>query len=205
MARPTEKIAIPSIPRRAILKGLAMAPVLFRPAPFFGAASFSGAFASAGPEEALLFSRTRFVSHYPARSPLTAILQLVAPGSDEYASEKYAAEIETIFKRWAKGLEETPHLISALSPSLDLSIQASSLSPFDEKTLRSAYGMEVVRRQFKAELAPGRDRCLRALFAWLEHVERIHTAEFEIYAINEVSKSPLAVRVDLRYDLVTTR
>src|SRR5260370_6588808 len=138
MARPTDKIAIQSIPRRAILKGLAMAPVLFRPAPFFGASSLSGAFAISGSEEALPFSDTRFVPHYPARSPLADVLGLVAPGSDEYGCEKFAVEIESIFKGWATRLRESPRMASALGPSLDPSIPASTLSPSDENTLRSA-------------------------------------------------------------------
>ena len=204
MARPTDKIAIQSIPRRAILKGLAMAPALFRPAPFFGASSLSGAFEIHGPGDALPFSDTRFVPHYPARSPLADVLELVAPGSDEYASEKYAVDIESVLKGWAKGLKESPPQVFALGPSLDPAILASTLSPSERKTVRSAYGIEVIRQQFKTDLAQGRDRCLRALAAWLEHAEKIETAEFEIYAIDEISESPLSVRVELRYDLVTT-
>src|SRR6266700_1183312 len=104
MARPTDKIAIQSIPRRAILKGLAMAPVLLRPAPFFGASSPFGILAVSDPEEALPFSDTRFIPHYPSRSPLAEVLGLVVPGSDEYASEIYAVEIESILKGWAARL-----------------------------------------------------------------------------------------------------
>src|SRR5258708_21940 len=130
MARPTNQGAIRPLPRRAILKGLAMAPVLFRPAPFFGesfslrAAEFP-ATNPALPFPALPFSDTRFVPHYPARSPLADVISLVAPGSDEYTSEKYAVEIEEILKAWGTKLKQPPHAIQTLRDSLVPSTRAS--------------------------------------------------------------------------------
>ncbi len=182
-----------------------MAPVLFRAAPFFGAPWRPGAFSVPGSDATLPFSDTRFVPHYPARSPLADVLGLVAPGSDGYASEKYAAEIASVLGTWAEKLRETPRVLSAIEASLDAAIRASTLKPSDEKAIRSAYGIDVVRRKFATELEPGRDSCLRAFSRWLEPVEKIETAEFEIYAIDEMSQSPLVVGVELRYDLVATR
>jgi tetratricopeptide (TPR) repeat protein len=205
MARLTDKIAVQSISRRAILKGLAMAPVLFRAAPFLGAPRRSGTFPVPGSDSSLPFADIRFVPHYPARSPLADLMGLVAPGSDEYGLEKYAVEIESVLRAWARQLRETSRIFSSIGASLDPAILASTLKPSDEKTIRSAHGIDVVRRKFASELVPGRDSCMRAFSTWLEPVEKIETAEFEIYAIDQVSKSPLAVHVELRYNLVAGR
>jgi tetratricopeptide (TPR) repeat protein len=206
MARPTNQDVIPSIPRRAILKGLAMAPVLFRPAPFFGFPTVAATSPTSNSDPAHpLFADTRFVPHYPARSPLAGIINLVAPGSDEYVSEKYAVEIESIFNGWSKALKESPRNISAIGPFLDPAIQASTHRPNAEKKVRSAYGIDVSRRKFSPEPAHGRETCLQALTGWLGEIAQIETAEFEIYSIDQIAQSPLAVRVELRYDFVASR
>src|ERR1700676_3288892 len=205
MARHTDKVAISSISRRAILKGLATAPVLFRPAPFFAASISPDPPSLYDPSSALPFSDTRFVPHYPSRSPLADVIGLVAPGSDEYASEKYAVEIESILTRWSAELRESPRKVSALGEFLDSAMQGSALIVSSEKTVRSAYGIEVVHRQFAPDLLPGRDRCLKSIDGWLEPITQIETAEFEIYSISEIAQSPHAVRLELRYDLVANR
>jgi tetratricopeptide (TPR) repeat protein len=205
MARPTDYVAIRSIPRRAILKGLAMAPVLFRPAPLFGTSVLPGTIATPGPDTALPFSDTRFAPHYPARSPLAEVFDLVAPGSDEYLSEKHAVEIESILKKWAAELKESPRKTAALGACVDQAIWSSTRSVSTESKVRSAYGIDVVRRRFAPELASGRDHCLQAIDTWLGHIAQIETAEFEIFLINEIAQSPLSVRVELRYDLVAIR
>ena len=205
MARHTDKVAISSISRRAILKGLATAPVLFRPSPFFAAPASLEASFFPGAHAALPFSDTRFVPHYPSRSPLADVIDLVTPGSDDYVAEKYAVEIESILKRWAAQLEESPRNFSQLRSSLHPTISASNLGAFTETTLRSANGIGVVRRRFASQLLRGSDQCIKSLEAWLKSTAKIDTAEFEIFAISEISTSPLTVRVELRYDLVATR
>ena len=68
--------------------------MLFCPAPFL-ASSFRFE-----PSENLLrdpsdlsFADIRLTPHYPSKSPLEDVLRLVAPGSDEYVTERYAFEI----------------------------------------------------------------------------------------------------------------
>jgi hypothetical protein len=39
---------------------------------------------------------------------LADILRRVAPGSDEYVTEKYASEIETILSLWSRDLVQSP-------------------------------------------------------------------------------------------------
>src|SRR5208282_4128019 len=83
--------------RRAFLKTMGCAPMGFSAAPFFGSSPLFGS-----PEPSNVnrpdfpFSDVRLSPHYPTPSPLAEILRLLTPGSDEYITEKFALEIESI-------------------------------------------------------------------------------------------------------------
>ena len=124
MSRHNNEIRFPS--RRAVLKSMGLAPLLLRPAPFHG---YSFLF---GPPKGLPnrnagfpFSDVRLTPHYPAASPLEDVLRLVAPGSDDYVTEKYAWEIESLLKQWGQALKASVRDLSVLAKSLDPSIEAS--------------------------------------------------------------------------------
>jgi Flp pilus assembly protein TadD/peroxiredoxin len=192
-----------SISRRAILKNLALAPLFLKAAPIRGLALSSAINApGSGQARALPFADFRLRPHYPAPSPLADILRLVAPGSDEYATEKYAVEIEAILTRWGRDLKVSPANHARLAAALAASFQGSSLISPTESTLRSACGIQIVKRQFSPELIAGRDRFLEQLNTWLGKVSRIETAEFEIYGVRASGSTPLAVQADIRYDIV---
>jgi tetratricopeptide (TPR) repeat protein len=192
-----------SISRRAILKSIGLTPLLLRPATFYGL-PVPGKPATIDPDHKPLFpySDVRLTPRYPSQSPLADVLRLVAPGSDQYISEKYAAEIEAILKQWGDDLKTSVRDHATLADSLDASIEASTLLPTRESTVRSAYGIDVVKRQFGGEAVPGRDRFVESLHAWLGQVTRVETAEFEVYGIEQIASSPLTLRLDIRYDIV---
>ena len=50
------------------------------------------------------FADYRLTPHYPKKSPLEDVLRYVAPGSDQYITEKYAMEISQLLAEWAKEL-----------------------------------------------------------------------------------------------------
>lgn len=192
--------------RRTLLKSMGLAPLLLRPAPFYGSSFLFGS-RTIHPslDSAFPFTDTRLTPHYPAKSPLADILRLVAPGSDEYVTEKYAFEIESLLNQWSQALKASVRDLSALAKLLAPSIEASSLVPAKESSLRSGYGIDVVRRQFGPAMVPGRERFLKAFQAWLGQVSRVETAEFEIYSIEEIASTPLTVRLKIRYDIVASR
>ena len=192
--------------RRALLKSVGLAPLLLRPAPFYGSSLLFG-FPAALPDEnpAFPLSEARLTPHYPANSPLADVLRFVAPGSDEYITEKYAVEIESLLKQWGRALQASVRDMSSLARMLDPSIEASSLVPAKETPLRSGHGIDAVSRRFDPLVVPGRERFLHELEVWLGQVSRVETTEFEIYSIEEISGTPLTVRVDIRYDLVASR
>jgi Tfp pilus assembly protein PilF/peroxiredoxin len=192
--------------RRTLLKSMGFAPLLLHSAPFYGASLlFDPPSALSNGNPGFPFSDTRLKPHYPAKSPLAAVLRLVAPGSDEYATEKYAFEIDNIFQKWSDAFKSPIRDFSALASWLAPSIRAVSLVPVQETAVRSGYGVDVVRRRFGPDPVFGRERFLKEIQAWIGNVSSVQTAEFEIYGIEQVASAPLTVRLEIRYDIVSGR
>src|SRR6201996_7085215 len=193
-----------SLSRRALLKGLGLAPLLLRPSPLHG---YSLLFGPPGglPDPNRPRSDLRLKPRYPAKSPLEDVLRLVAPGSDEYATEKYAFEMDSVLQQWSAALKTSVHDLSALARTLDGSIEGCILAPAGETPVRAGYGMEIVRRGFTAGTVHGREQSLRQIAGWLGDLAPIDVAEFEITGIEEIASAPLTVRLDLRYDIVGDR
>src|ERR1700676_2307924 len=135
------------VSRRALLRGMRCAPVLFLPAPVHASALRSIFTDHSGAHDASLpFAESRLTPHYPAKSPLDDALRLVAPGTDQYLSEKYAFEIRLLLDEWSQGLRAAAPALDILAKFLDPSIEATSLASPEEKTLRSEHGIEIRRR-----------------------------------------------------------
>ena len=192
--------------RRALLKNVGLAPLLLRPAPFWGASILSGfSSVSSGPQPAFQFADIRFKPHYPAQSSLADILRLVPPGADEYLTEKYSSEIDLLLKQWGNSLKSSVHDQSSLANLIFITIEASSLTPDKEVPLRAGFGIDVTKRHFGSAASRSREQFLEELQAWLGPVSKIEVAEFEIYGIKETSSGPLTVELQIRYDLVAIR
>jgi Flp pilus assembly protein TadD len=191
--------------RRTFLRGMRWTPVLFLPAPIYKAelcSSFLG-LARRG-EPSFPLDDFRITPHYPAKSPLDDALRLVAPGSDEYVTEKYAFEIARQLEEWSRGLRKTAPALDIVVKLLDSKIRANPLASVQEKNLRRAGGIEILRRQFAADLNPGRDRFLQEIKTYFESFSRLETVEFEVVHIEELTGAPLTIRADIRYDFVAT-
>ena len=192
--------------RRRLLKSIGLTPILFYPAPFHASSLLFGSRETVpSPTSSFSFADIRLTPHYPAKSPLENVLRLVAPGSDEYVTEKYAFEIGLQLSEWSRTLKASAQNLSALARSLDPSVVASSLAPIKRTALRSGDGIEVVRRRFCTNVSPGRERFLKEIRGWLGQVSQVETAEFEITSIEEVASAPLSVRLEIRYDIVANR
>jgi Flp pilus assembly protein TadD/peroxiredoxin len=191
--------------RRSLLKGFAAAPFFFRAAPFLGCSPWLGlAKFHAGRSPALPFADVRFLPHYPAQSPVENLFGLVVPGSDEFVTEKFAYEIGLLLQRWSQALQSSTNDFSALAAFLDPACEISPLTPAQEHKLRIGGGLETRKRQFAAtnQRILGRERVLHEIRNWLGHPAKVQTAEFEITAIEEISDSPISLRLNIRYDLV---
>jgi len=194
-----------TVSRRSVLKGMGLAPLLLRPAPLMGFRRllFSGKM----PESAtgLTMGEVQLRPHYAQESPLASVMRLVTPGLDGYLTEKYAAEIEGQLQQWSHALCASGDARAAIAGFADPAIEASDFSVRNEKTLRSAFGVTVVKREFGEATSHGRDVFLAHLSGWFGQPQRVETAEFEIYGIEGIADSPLTVRTEVRYDLVALR
>ncbi len=181
---------------------MGLAPLLLRPAPFRGPSLLFGLSGPPGAgDSGFAFGDIRLKPHYPSPSPLADILRLVPPGLDNYPTEKYASEIESQLRDWSDALRKSPRDLAPLAKFLHPSIQASSLVPSDDQPIRAGFGIELRKRQFDAALIPGRERFLDAVLSWLGPISTVEASEFEIYAIEETGSSPLAVHLEIRYDI----
>ena len=162
----------------------------------------------AGAETGLVFADVRLKPHYPVKPPLTDLLRLIEPGSDEYITEKYAAEIGRLLSRWSEALKVSAKEGGiALASMVDGSIQASSFAVAKEIPLRTEGVVRSSRRIFGTELVSGRELFINGISTWcggsFESKTRVvTTAEFEITEIDVIGTTPLAVAASIRYHLV---
>ncbi|MGA8273620.1 MAG: VCBS repeat-containing protein, partial [Candidatus Sulfotelmatobacter sp.] len=131
-------------------------------------------------------------------------MRLVTPGLDEYITEKYAFEVMEVLSAWSKDLRAAA-VTSQVPKFLAPSIQAASLLPTEEISLRSGPGIEVSRRRFSANVGLGREHFLREVKRYVSELGKIETAEFQIVGIEAAQNADSPVRVDIRYDLVGAR
>ena len=188
--------------RRTFFKSMALAPFVFRPAPFFGLPR-GGAFEGGFGWPDVSSNDLRFVPHYPVKSPLEDVLRRVPAGADEFVTEKYAFEVEAILREWSLALKAGN--VHGLANGVAVGIEATPLSPESVTTLRSGFGIDVVRRKFGAKSAAGQDRFLSEIQSWLGNLSHIDTAEFEITGIEEIATTPATIRLDIRYDIAGAR
>lgn len=180
-------------------------PILFVPAPMralpFGAKL-------AAPPRAIPsfpFADFRLTPHYPAKSPLDDVLRLVAPGTDEFITEKYAFEIARLLNSWGEALKATPPALSALASILGSTLEATSLVASQERSVRSGGSIEVIQRRFMENPSKGREQFLAQMKAYFALFARVETAEFEITDIREIVGAPVTVQTVIRYDLAGLR
>ncbi len=191
-----------SFSRRIFLQQMGWAPVLFLPAPVIrplfrwthpNAASQTSHFP---------FADARLIPHYPARSPLDDILALATPGTDEYVTEGYIAEIMPLLEEWSRQLKADSSATEALSRFVDASIRATVFTPVRAIPLRAEDPIEVFRREFSSEMLGDRDRFLADMRGYVTSLGKIETADFEIYGCTQSAGSPLTLELKIRYDFV---
>jgi Tfp pilus assembly protein PilF/peroxiredoxin len=151
---------------------------------------------------ALPFAEERFLPRYPKKSPLDDVIRYLAPGSDEYVTEKYADEIAGTLRAWINELHSKLTRVDALANMLAPSVEATPLMRVDEKSVRAGSAIKVVRRTFGAPEAMDRAAFVREMRDYLAGLRRIESVEFPISAIHQTKDAPLSVATKIRYEFV---
>jgi tetratricopeptide (TPR) repeat protein len=197
-----------SISRRAFLRSAGWAPALLLAAPLRGLSLLGWQLQKAArhPGRAPYFvSDARLSPHYPNRPPLEDLLRQVAPGMDEYVTERYAAELTEIPSVWSRSLKSSPRDVSKIFGSfVSSSIEATLMHAGQEIVVSSRNGVEVLRRYFSAGVVLERDQFLKEITRYLASLAKIETAEFQVVGIEQGATDSAALRVDIRYDFVGT-
>jgi hypothetical protein len=189
--------------RRKFLRSMRWAPAFFLPAPFHGITfPFQSGLRPVPPD--LPLSESRLTPHYPTKSPLDNVIRLVAPGTDEFITEKYASEMENLLAAWSHGLTSSAPALGLLAEFVDSGIQATALAtPLD--TRRNTGGsLEVWRRQFPGARVSGRERFLEQMKNYLAPMSRLETAEFLIVGLEVIPGPATTFRADIHYDMIGT-
>jgi Flp pilus assembly protein TadD/peroxiredoxin len=194
------------VSRRKFLQGIRWAPVLFLPAPIRASAlgSTFSSFWLDEPKPSFPLADSRLTPHYPSKSPLDDVLRLVTPGADEFVTEKYVSEISRLLDEWSRSLRASAPALEVIGRFLDPFIECGELSSSQQKTVRSENGLEISRRQFGANLTPGREHFLDEMKRYFDTWPRLETAEFEIVHLEEIAGKPSRLGADIRYDFVAS-
>jgi tetratricopeptide (TPR) repeat protein/peroxiredoxin len=193
--------------RRAFVRNLGLAPFLLKAAPLFGADFLSQITDArvATERDGYQFEAARYKPHYRMNTDLAAVLKFVEPGSDDYATEKYAFELSAALGRWVRDVKLSVQRVSSIQELLGTPLEMSALTPVHEEVLRSGFGLDATRRQFGDARPATHGEALGALTAWLGSVQKVETFEFEINEIAVTAEKPLTVKIAMRYDLVGGR
>jgi Flp pilus assembly protein TadD/peroxiredoxin len=189
--------------RRSFLQAMCWSPFVLLPAPLHSAAFWPlPARIHKDHFEGFTLADSRFTPHYPSKSPLEDVLRFAEPGTDEYITEKYAAEIADVLQEWSEELRANPPNLNRLAKSLDASLRGASVLPAKETKIRSENGITVLHRIFSTEAALSSGQFLREFQKTLALLGKVETAEFQIMGIEHTTDSPLTVRALIRYDFV---
>jgi len=183
--------------RREFLKTISCIPAALVPSPF----ALSSSISPTRQDRSFALSPERLTPHYPTKSPLDDLLLQIAPGRDEYVSEKYAYEIADLLRDWSRQLTSKADVPGSLNTLVHDSLVFTSLSAAQVVPIRSEGPIQVARRTFPSSIGQGRERFLNEMKAYLGSLGRFETAEFLVVGIDS-SAGAETVAAEIRYDLV---
>jgi Flp pilus assembly protein TadD/peroxiredoxin len=142
--------------------------------------------------------------HYRAKLPLEGILLKTEPGLDQFISEKYARQIETILAQWSAGVRRSPDDLQAIETSLANHFFGTSWKPIERRTAREDVGLQIWQNRFAEAPALGGASFLRELKSTLSIFNEISTAEFQVTSLEIAAEDATSIRTLVRYEIVGT-
>jgi tetratricopeptide (TPR) repeat protein len=136
--------------------------------------------------------------HYRAQRPLDATLAMVKTGLDDFVTETYADQVDSIMAEWSTELQGSPTNSRAIRTRLASHFVGSSFTPAESRLVRSGI-VEIHRNTFaSAKLSSG--DFLESLELAMRDFIQLITAEFQVTSVD--ASKPHWLLTDVRYDLV---
>lgn len=147
---------------------------------------------------------------YRLKRGIEAVLRKVPPGSDGFITEKYAAQIEAIFKEWSSQLLRSPQDTTALREAMAGRFAGTALKAGRLKPINESSPFNVWRVQYPAELSMGSEDFLAGLRSSWDSFSKLVTAEFQVVSIHpepftsSAISEPASLMARVRFELVGT-
>ncbi|HTS35046.1 MAG TPA: FG-GAP-like repeat-containing protein [Candidatus Solibacter sp.] len=148
--------------------------------------------------------------HYRNARPLDTTLAKVKAGSDEFVSEKYADQIDSVLAEWSASLIRAANDTRAFEKSLAENFSGFSLQPLESRPVRSGI-VRVTKRAFSNQASIGRDAFVQSWRSGLNGFSRILTAEFQVTRLEaseatvvhpSSTQHPDRLKTQVRYEIV---
>jgi len=138
----------------------------------------------------------------------------VQAGLDDFISEKYADQIAAVLAEWSASLLQSPRETQAIAKVLAADFSGASLQPDESRLVHSSAALEARQNRFTNEAKLSREEFLKEWQAALSGFSKIHTAEFQITAIDIAGREdaassatpqiPSGLQTRVRYEIVGT-
>ena len=118
--------------------------------------------------------------HYRTQRPIDELLRKIRPGLDEFVTEKYASEIETILRQWQSGLLKSPRNFQSIKESLAPMFRGSTPKATRSRIVRSTAPVEVRQSVFDNDQSISAQEFVPALKGSMEALEQLITADLQV-------------------------
>src|SRR5215471_10584299 len=133
--------------------------------------------------------------HYKMQRPIDAVLLKAQAAFDDFATEKYADQIESILRTWRAALLQSPTDLSVMAERLSADFMGSSPRPVEQRLVRAAPPVEVHQGVFAQEAHARNEAFLQDFHSLTSRFSKLLTVEFQITSIvAEESVSSLTSR-----------
>ena len=179
--------------RRRFIKTASLASAFLTSRPYVGVA---GATSKSPIRPCFLKSKSDFAPSIQRFFPQ------IHPGADEFITEKYAAELDILLRRWSETLCVTGFAPQSLRPLISPMIVATQLAEATVVPLRAHGPIESEKLTFPPPRSFSNSAFLKLLHEYFAPFRQIQIADLQIGGIDIVSSSPLRVHTTIHYDYI---
>ncbi len=146
--------------------------------------------------------------HYRSPTSLDATLLKVKGVFDDFVTEKYAEQIETILGEWSARLLRSPQDTTSIEEIIATGFFGTSLHALESRPLRPGPVVEAYKHKFPSERVLKPNLFLQDLRSYLGAFSQLLTAEFQVTSIDadvsspELTHPPARLRTRVRYEFV---